>query len=139
MIASMQLGYRIDLHVVPGERKISWPFPPASRPFTEGAVFRRVRGNRGLGDRLSPRVVAGVVKAGAARLGLDPATFGAHSTRSGLVTSAVKRGVNLLKICDQTRHKSVEMLRVYCRDAELFQWQCGQWAAVSRRQVMDWN
>jgi hypothetical protein len=38
----------------------------------------------------------------------------------GLVTSAVKRGVNLLKICDQTRHKSVEMLRVYCRDAELF-------------------
>jgi hypothetical protein len=39
---------------------------------------------------------------------------------SGLVTSAVKRGVNLLKICDQTRHKSVEMLRVYCRDAELF-------------------
>jgi hypothetical protein len=59
-------------------------------------------------------------KKGAARLGFDPKTFGAHSTRSGLVTSAVKRGVNLLKICDQTRHKSVEMLRVYCRDAELF-------------------
>src|SRR4029077_13084845 len=30
------------------------------------------------------------------------------------------RGVSLLKICDQTRHKSIEMLRVYCRDAELF-------------------
>jgi hypothetical protein len=29
----------------------------------------------------------------------------------GLVTSAVKRGVSLLKIWDQTRHKSVEMLR----------------------------
>jgi hypothetical protein len=28
--------------------------------------------------------------------------------------------VNLLKICDQTGHKSLEMLRVYCRDAELF-------------------
>ena len=38
----------------------------------------------------------------------------------GLVTSAVKRGVSLLKIWDQTRHKSVEMLRVYCRDADLF-------------------
>jgi hypothetical protein len=46
--------------------------------------------------------------------------FGAHSLRSGLVTSAVKRGVSLLKICDQTRHKSIEMLRTYCRDAELF-------------------
>jgi len=54
-----------------------------------------------------------VVKAGASRLALDPATFGAHSLRSGLVTTAVKRGVNLLKICDQTGHKSLEMLRVY--------------------------
>jgi hypothetical protein len=65
-------------------------------------------------------IVADIVKAGAARLALDPATFGAHSLRSGLVTTAVKRGVNLLKICDQTGHKSLEMLRVYCRDAELF-------------------
>jgi hypothetical protein len=39
--------------------------------------------------------------------------------RSGLVTTPVKRGVNLLEICDQTDHKSVEMLRVCCRDAEL--------------------
>ena len=61
-----------------------------------------------------------IVKAGARRLGFDVAAFGAHSLRSGLVTSAVKRGVSLLKICDQTRHKSIEMLRVYCRDAELF-------------------
>jgi hypothetical protein len=58
-------------------------------------------------------------KAGAARLGFDPAIFGGHSLRSGLVT-AVKRGVNLMKICDQTEHKSLEMLRVYSRDAELF-------------------
>ena len=32
----------------------------------------------------------------------------------------VKRGVNLMKICDQTGHRSLEMLRVYSRDAELF-------------------
>jgi hypothetical protein len=36
------------------------------------------------------------------------------------VTTAVKRGVNLLKICDQTGRKSLEMLRVCYRDAELF-------------------
>jgi site-specific recombinase XerD len=89
----------------------------------EGAVFRRIRNRRNqrvIADRLSGRVVAEIVKKNAARLGFDASTFGAHSLRSGLVTSAVKRGVNLLKICDQTRHKSVEMLRVYCRDAELF-------------------
>jgi hypothetical protein len=61
-----------------------------------------------------------VVKAAAAKLGFDPATFGGHSLRSGLVTTAVKRGVNLMKVCDQTGHKSLEMLRVYTRDAELF-------------------
>jgi hypothetical protein len=36
------------------------------------------------------------------------------------VPPAVKGGVNLLKICDQTRHRLVEILRAYCRDAELF-------------------
>jgi site-specific recombinase XerD len=90
---------------------------------TEGAVFRRIwnkRNQRVSAERLHGRAVAVIVKAGARRLGFDVATFGAHSLRSGLVTSAVKRGVSLLKICDQTRHKSIEMLRVYCRDAELF-------------------
>ena len=38
----------------------------------------------------------------------------AHTVR------VLKRGVNLMKICDQTGHKSLEMLRVYSRDAELF-------------------
>jgi site-specific recombinase XerD len=90
---------------------------------TEGAVFRRIwnkRAQRVTDRRLHGRAIAAIVKAGAARLGFDVSSFGAHSLRSGLVTSAVKRGVSLLKICDQTRHKSIEMLRVYCRDAELF-------------------
>jgi site-specific recombinase XerD len=90
---------------------------------TEGAVFRRIwnkRSQRITDQRLHGRAIAVIVKKGAARLGFDVSSFGAHSLRSGLVTSAVKRGVSLLKICDQTRHKSIEMLRVYCRDAELF-------------------
>ena len=89
----------------------------------EGAVFRRIfnkRAQRVTDRRLAARNVAAIVKAGAGRLGLDPSTFGGHSLRSGLVTTAVKRGVNLMKICDQTGHKSLEMLRVYSRDAELF-------------------
>ena len=90
---------------------------------TEGAVFRRIfnkRAQRITDRRLAGRNVASVVKAGAAKLGFDPSTFGGHSLRSGLVTTAVKRGVNLMKVCDQTGHKSLEMLRVYSRDAELF-------------------
>jgi integrase len=89
----------------------------------EGAVFRRIfnkKCQRVTDQRLHGRAIAVIVKKGAARLGFDVSSFGAHSLRSGLVTSAVKRGVSLLKICDQTRHKSIEMLRIYCRDAELF-------------------
>ena len=90
---------------------------------TEGAIFRRIfnkRAQRVTERRLAPRNVAAIVKQGVARLGFDPSAFGGHSLRSGLVTTAVKRGVNLMKVCDQTGHKSLEMLRVYSRDAELF-------------------
>jgi site-specific recombinase XerD len=88
-----------------------------------GAIFPRIwnrKAQRVTDKRLAPRNVAAIVKAGAGRLGFDPATFGGHSLRSGLVTTAVRRGVNLMKICNQTGHKSLEMLRVYSRDAELF-------------------
>jgi hypothetical protein len=65
-------------------------------------------------------MVATIVQDAAARLGFDPATFGAHSLRAGFITSAAKRGANLFKICDTRGHKSLEMLRTYVRDAELF-------------------
>jgi site-specific recombinase XerD len=89
----------------------------------KGAVFRRVwnkRHQRVSADRLEPRNVAAIVKAGAARLGLDATAFGGHSLRAGFVTSAAKHGANLFKICDTTGHKSLEMLRTSTRDAELF-------------------
>src|SRR2546428_782457 len=47
------------------------------------------------------------------RLALDPGSFGAHSLRSDLVTTAVKRGVNVLKICDHGR----KPCRVACNTA----------------------
>src|SRR5215831_18669833 len=90
---------------------------------TEGAIFRRIfnkRAQRVTNQRLAPRNVAAIVKQGAARLGFDPSTFGGHSLRAGFVTSAVKRGANLIKITDVTGHRSLEMLKTYSRDAEAF-------------------
>jgi site-specific recombinase XerD len=89
----------------------------------EGAVFVRIwnkRAQRVTSRRLAARNVAAIVKAGAAKLGFDPSTFGGHSLRAGFVTSAVKRGANLIKITDVTGHKSLEMLKTYSRDAESF-------------------
>jgi integrase len=85
--------------------------------------------NTGVQPRCEPS--ASMVKAAAAKLGFDPATFGGHSLRSGLATTAVKRGVNLRKVWDQTGHRSLEMLRVHTRDAELFRRQRRGWTALS--------
>jgi site-specific recombinase XerD len=90
---------------------------------TTGAVFVRVYNRRRQfhrNERLAARNVAAIVKAAAAKLGLDSSAFAGHSLRAGFVTSAVKRGANLIKITDVTGHRSLEMLKTYSRDAEAF-------------------
>jgi hypothetical protein len=93
----------------------------AAAGIIEGPVFRPVgKGGRLLPDRLSPQKVALIVKAYAARLGLDPSAFSGHSLRSGFLTSAAARGASLFKMMDVSRHKSVDTLRGYVRDADAF-------------------
>jgi hypothetical protein len=45
--------------------------------------------------------------------------FAGHSLRSGFLTSAAGRGASIFKMMDVSRHKSVDNLRGYVRDAEL--------------------
>jgi site-specific recombinase XerD len=86
-----------------------------------GPVFRPIaKGERLQDARLTDRSVAKIVKAHAARAGLDPAGFSGHSLRSGFLTSAAARGASIFKMMDVSRHKSVDTLRGYVRDAELF-------------------
>jgi hypothetical protein len=70
--------------------------------------------------RLSDRTVANVVKAGASRVGLNAAVFSGHSLRAGFLTSAAARGASIFKMMDVSRHKSMDTLRGYVRDADLF-------------------
>jgi site-specific recombinase XerD len=69
---------------------------------------------------LSARAVAELVKAYARRAGLKAANFSGHSLRSGFLTSAAARGASIFKLMDVSRHKSVDTLRGYVRDAEMF-------------------
>ena len=71
-------------------------------------------------ERLADHTVVRVVKAGARRVGLDPKLFAGHSLRSGFLTSAAGRGASIFKMMDVSRHKSMDTLRAYVRDAELF-------------------
>jgi site-specific recombinase XerD len=88
---------------------------------TTGPLFRAVaKGGRISNVRLSDRTVANVVKAGASRVGLNAADFSGHSLRAGFLTSAALRGASIFKMMDVSRHKSMDTLRGYVRDADLF-------------------
>lgn len=89
---------------------------------TEGPIFRGVwKGGRHVrASPLSAGVVAAIVKAYAERVGADPARFAGHSLRAGFLTSAAGRGASLWKLRDVSRHRSVDTLAGYVRDAELF-------------------
>ena len=84
-------------------------------------MFRPVRkGGKVLDRRLTAKSVCDLVKAYAQHVGLDGAAFGAHSLRSGFLTSAARRGASIFKMRDVSRHKSMDVLQAYVRDADLF-------------------
>ncbi len=88
---------------------------------TEGPVFRPVRkGGKVRDRRLTSNAVCEIVKAYAGKLGLDASSFGAHSLRSGFLTSAARRGASIFKMRDVSRHKSMDVLQAYVRDADMF-------------------
>jgi integrase len=86
-----------------------------------GAIFRPVaKGGRILDQHLTDRSAAQIVKDAAEAAGLDPKLYAGHSLRAGLATSAALAGHDLMQIMKQTRHKSVDVARVYIRDADLW-------------------
>jgi integrase len=77
-------------------------------------------GRPGTGRRLSDKAVALVVKAAVAAAGYDPGAYSGHSLRSGFATSAARAGVPEAHIQNQTRHRSLPVLRGYIRRGSLF-------------------
>ncbi len=53
-------------------------------------------------------------------MGLTPTLYGAHSLRHGFATYAALHGIEERLIMKQTRHKSVEMVRRYINEADVF-------------------
>jgi site-specific recombinase XerD len=91
-----------------------------------GPLFRSINKAGRLGDRLSDRSVANIVKAYAKRAGLDPDQFAGHSLRSGFVTSALESGADVLNVMRVTRHREVRTLQSYDRRARAFEAHAGQ-------------
>ena len=71
-------------------------------------------------DHALSRFVARIVKKLALRAGLDAAKYAGHSLRAGHATSAAIAGASERSIMNQTGHRSVQMVRRYIRDGNLF-------------------
>jgi site-specific recombinase XerD len=99
----------------------------AAAGIEEGPIFRQVnKSGRVLAGALTAESAAAAVKRAAGRAGLDPATFAGHSLRRGFLTSAANAGASIFKMMDVSRHKSVETLRRYVKDADAFQNHAGE-------------
>ncbi|CAO3460789.1 hypothetical protein [Azospirillum argentinense] len=88
---------------------------------TEGPVFRRMtKKDRVTNDPMSDCAVARAVKHHAKAAGYPSADFSGHSLRAGFLTAAARAGASVFKMQEVSRHKSLEVLSGYVRDAELF-------------------
>lgn len=99
----------------------------AAAGIAEGPLFLSLSAKgRVLGTRMSDKGVARVVKARARAAGLDPAQFSAHSLRAGFITEAARQGASVFKIREVSRHRSVQVLADYVREAELLRDHAGE-------------
>lgn len=88
---------------------------------SEGPLFRRVLKNgRILGESLSDKAVALVVKRLAVAMGLDPDSVGGHSLRAGMVTDSYAVGAPEAAIMATTGHRSHSVMAGYRREGNLF-------------------
>jgi integrase len=89
---------------------------------SSGAVFRSThRGDTVSSARLHTQSVALIVKALAGKVDLEASRYAGHSSRSGFLTSAARNRASIFKMADQSRHKSLDVLREYGRNEERFE------------------
>jgi len=93
----------------------------------KGPVFRRLtRSDELTSDPITDKTVARLVKATALAAGLDPALYSGHSLRAGFLTQAAADRANMFKMKDHSRHKSLDTVADYVRDAAMFDDHAGE-------------
>ncbi len=93
----------------------------------EGPLFRRLsRLDVMTSAAMSDRAIARLVQRYAAAAGYDPKEFAGHSLRAGFLTEGAAQGATIFKLQEVSRHKSVQILSEYVRNAELFKDHAGQ-------------
>ena len=89
-----------------------------------GPLFTRCSSNGTPGTRrLYARgdVLYRLMKDCLAKIGVDPTHYGAHSTRSGMMTASAENGADVLAIMQRTGHRSIASVIRYIRPVKAFQ------------------
>jgi integrase len=85
-----------------------------------GPLFCSLNAHHGIArERISGQVLCEAVQRLLARLDVDGRRYGAHSLRSGMITSAAEQGANVLHIQQRTG-QSLDTLMKYIRPVEAF-------------------
>ena len=92
---------------------------------TEGLLFRSVGKGGKVRQAMTDRAVANIIKERAEAAGLDAAQFSGHSLRSGFLTSAAGAGASSFKMMEVSRHKQIQTLAGYVRQADQFKQHAG--------------
>lgn len=90
-----------------------------------GYVFRGIDRKGNLNKAITPKQIYNIVKKKASLAGLDPAQFSGHSLRAGFITSAAQNDADVFSIMDVSRHKNMNTVRQYVRNANLFKKHAG--------------
>lgn len=88
----------------------------------EGPLFCRIQ----TGDTIQKRPISGeavneAVKRAIGNIGIDPATYGTHSLRSGGITASARLGRSDQELKGFSGHENVKSLKSYVREARLFE------------------
>ncbi len=93
----------------------------AAAGHTDGPLFRKLSRSDGLtSSAMSDRAIARLVQHYAGAAGYDPSHYAGHSLRAGFLTEGAAQGATIFKLQEVSRHKSVQVLSDYVRNAELF-------------------
>lgn len=99
----------------------------AAAGHADGPLFRRLsRSDMLTPAAMSDRAIARLVQQYAAAAGYDPTQFAGHSLRAGFLTEGAAQGATIFKLQEVSRHKSVQVLSDYVRNAELFKDHAGE-------------
>lgn len=81
-------------------------------------VHNRVISRHAMHER--GEIVHSIVKRGLTAIGEDPARYGAHSLRAGMITVATEAGASEASIMQRTGHQDTQTLQRYIRPAKVF-------------------